>query len=101
MKGYLVLDYPGKDFETITVEDTALGLTASNAASAKGALITIEDAGIRYRLDGTAPDANTGHPVAAGGTINLRGRSANCAQLTNFKMIRANASNATAMVTYY
>ena len=82
-------------FEQITVGASAIGLTA--ASIGKAAFITIENADIRYRIDGTNPTATVGHLVGNGGSIYL----AEVKSLANFKMIRTGDTSATAFVTHY
>lgn len=61
-------------FEQVSVGTTATGLTTTRASSGlrpNAAEIVVQDAAIRYRLDGTDPNATVGTPVEAGGTIVL------------------------------
>lgn len=50
-------------FEQLTVDDTAGGiaLTASKYKGALSATITVENADIRFRIDGGSPTATLGH----------------------------------------
>ena|SRR3990167_4279070 len=87
------------DFETITVADTAIGLTASKLASTprpKKVVITIETAQIRYRMDGTDPSATVGHLANPLDSIVLEGYS----QLNGTKFIRKGSTSATISVSY-
>lgn len=89
-------------FETITVSTTSVGLTASkvypsDGIAAKEAVVSVENASIRYRADGTDPTAAVGHPVASGQEIVLTGT----ANLAAFKAIRSGAADATLTVSYY
>src|SRR3990167_5787266 len=87
------------DFETITVADTAIGLTAAKLNSTpkpKKVIITVETAQFRYRIDGTDPTASVGHLVNPMDAIVLEGYS----QLNNFKAIRKGATSASISVTY-
>lgn len=92
-------DYPAKGFETITVSSTAIGITSSLLTNARAAFLTIEDANIRYRIDGTAPTASVGHKVVQGGTIWLADKTK--ANLSNLRMIRTDSTDAKAQVTIY
>lgn len=92
-------DLPAADFEKITVSDEAIGLTAGKLAGKKAAFITVETASIRFRIDGTAPDTDTGHIVVSGGNMFFNDRTG--AALTNLSMIRDGAADATVQVTYY
>lgn len=91
------------DFETITVSNSAIGLTASkytapNLAPLKEAqyiILTLETSNIRYRIDGGVPTSSIGHLLNSGGSLTLLGIS----NIVNFKAI-AVTSDATFMVTY-
>lgn len=83
-------------FEKLTVGGTATGLTAATYANKQGCFITVEDASIRYRFDGTDPDASNGHLVAPGGFIELIHPTA----LSRLSFISL-AGNATLQVSYY
>jgi hypothetical protein len=87
------------DFETITVADTAIGLTAAKLASdpkPKEVWITVETAQFRYRVDGTDPTAGVGHVVNPFDSLKFEGFS----QLNNAKFIRKGATSASISVTY-
>lgn len=57
--------------ETISVAGTAIGITNSLQRGAAAALITVEDAQIRYTLDGTTATVSIGHEAEPGDVINL------------------------------
>lgn len=92
-------------FETLAVSNTAVSLTAATyvskpttaapTRSATFATISIESNSMRYRTDGTAPDASTGHRVDAGDVIYLSSYD----DIVNFKIIRISADG-TIMVSY-
>lgn len=87
------------DFETITIADTAIGLTASKLASSpkpKKVFITSETASFRYRYDGTDPSSTVGHLCMPTDILILEGYS----QLNNFKAIRTGAMSAKISVSY-
>ena len=107
---------PGYDlicggFETIPVSDTAIGFTASEIAPTTGtykgfkcqmAEVTVVGDDIRYRLDGTDPTAGVGHivdidHVANPSVFQIWGEK----NIENFMMIRTDAGDATASVSYY
>lgn len=57
------------DYGTLTVGTASVGMADASPAMpsrAKGAVITVEDAQIRYRGDGTAPTATEGHVFSPG-----------------------------------
>ena len=83
-------------FEQLSITDTAKAL-ASIPANANGAVITVEDATMRYRDDGTNPTATVGLRVFVGGTIVLNSRDS----LDKFRAIRTGSSNSEINVSYY
>jgi hypothetical protein len=79
------------DAEAITVSSTAIGFTASKVVHASNgsihpreAIFRVETDEIRFRLDGTDPDASTGHLASAGETIKITGE----ADIVAFRAIR-------------
>src|SRR3990167_4179378 len=83
------------DFETITVADTAIGLTAAKLASTpkpKKVYITFETASCRFRYDGTDPSSTVGHLLVPTQSLVLEGYS----QINNIKFIRTGGTSATA-----
>jgi len=57
------------DYSTLTVSSTAVGQADASPSMpdrAKGAIITVEDAAVRYRIDGTDPTATEGHLLNSG-----------------------------------
>jgi hypothetical protein len=101
-------------YESITVSSTAVGFTASNIdqdnnlsgnpinagsigkLQATRATVTIEDANIRYRVDGTDATASEGHRLTPGDVIYVQGYQA----ISNFSAIREDGTDATIRVTY-
>lgn len=83
-------------FESVTVSGTAGGLTSATFDSAVRATITIEDADIRFRLDGTAPTALIGHYAKPGDIIELESPD----ELQRFSAIRTGGTSAVLRVTY-
>ena len=61
------------NYETITVADTAIGITASTmiANSENYGVLTVETATIRFTTDGTTPTATVGHLASPGDVIEL------------------------------
>lgn len=94
-------------WEKLTVSTTAVSLTEASYHTgagtskhvANGALITIEDAGIRVRFDaGTPVDlSDTGHSFAAGTSITLE----SITQIKNFRAVRVGGTDAVINVTYF
>jgi len=87
-------------FETITVGTTAVGFTTAtyktDTHTAQRAVVTIEDAGVRYRYDGTNPTSSVGHQLNPGDTLLVVGRG----NLDNIKFIRSGTSDGKVVATY-
>ena len=49
--------------------DATTGALVSPPFGAKGAILTVETAAIRWRMDGTDPTTSNGHPLAAASTL--------------------------------
>ena len=86
--------------ESITVAGTALPLTAATYAQSGGtaayALVTVEDAPVRYEIDGGTPSSTVGHLANPGASVSLCGIDL----VSKFKAIRSTATSATVKVTY-
>ena len=80
---------------------TAIGATAKGLASipadANKAIMTVENATLRYRDDGTDPTADIGLKVFIAGTIILNSRDS----LTKFKAIRTGGTSSEVNCSYY
>ena len=88
-------------FEQITVADEAIGLTSSEIkpsgqAPAQAAFITVEDAPIRFRTDGSDPTSSVGHKLEISDALTIYGLQ----ELVNFRAIRIGSSSGTLMVSY-
>ena len=87
-------------YESLPVSDTAKALTPSkyntSVHTATVAFITVEDAQIRFRYDGTDPTSSEGHIADVGDVIKIEGYN----NIANFKAIRTGSSDATIRVTY-
>ena len=83
--------------ESVTVAGTAIGITttAADGILPTAAYITVEDAAIRFTLDGTTPTATVGHLAQPGDAIELVDR----AELTGFSAIRQGGTSGTIKVT--
>jgi len=80
-------------YESISVGDTAVGITSALIVPANGhkngaAWFTIEGGPIRFRIDGTDPTASEGHLVDPGETVDIDGYD----NLLRFRIIRTSAS---------
>jgi len=85
-------------YETVDVGDAAGGLTATTAdgvvpAAAEG---VVEEAPIRYCVDGTTATEDTGIYAAVGDRVELRNRG----ELALFSAVRADAQQGGGRVTF-
>ncbi len=84
------------DFESLTISTVAVSITAGNIDQHHDdALITVETAAVRFRIDGTAPTATVGHVLEAGDVLELRGMG----EIGKFQAIRRDGSDATLRVS--
>ena len=92
-------------YEKLTVANASKALTATSYAPvsgtlkgrhAKSALINVETAPLRFRLDGTAPTTTEGTLMDIGDTILVRGEF----NITNFHAIRTTGTSAVITVQY-
>lgn len=91
----------GLDFfahESITVDNTSGGksLTAATYGQARIAFISVEDAQIRFTVDGTAPTTTVGH--IANSTDKFYLLSGN--EITRFRAIRTGSTSGVVKVSY-
>lgn len=84
----------GKGYESLSVAATSVAL-ASLPAGANMAVMSIENADIRFRVDGVAPTATTGTRADAGVPLTLVGHDV----LESFRAI-AVSGTATLEVSY-
>jgi hypothetical protein len=97
-------------FEKLTVAGTAVGFTPANyknvaAGSAQldatSALVTADGTAgtndVRWRCDGTDPVAGTGHLLAGGKVLMLKGYG----NITKFRAIREGGTSGTLEVTFF
>ncbi len=84
------------DFETLTISSSAVSITAGIIDQHHDdALITVETAAVRFRIDGTAPTATVGHILEPGDVLELRG----VGELGKFQAIRRDGADATLQVS--
>lgn len=85
-------------YESVTVSDSSKALTSGTYADAQFATITVENAPLRFRLDGatTAPTATVGHVLLAGDVLELDRNT----QIVNIRFIRRDGTDATLRVSY-
>jgi hypothetical protein len=84
------------NYESVTVANTAIGLTAGTYGANIYALITCETAQIRFRIDGTNPTASEGHILNPGDILKLDSN----ADIAAFKAIRTGATSGVIKVSY-
>ena len=58
-------------YEDLTVSDTAGGFTTATIVRTEVALVTVETAQVRFRLDGTAPTPTVGHILGVGDVLEI------------------------------
>jgi len=90
------------DFESITVSGTVVTLTASKLSPSGvqppiSALLSLETAAIRYRLDEVDPTTSEGHLLTSGDVLLLESITA----LRQFKAIKDTDDDATLKVSYF
>ena len=89
-----------KAFQTLTVSTTVVGFNSeifkAGLEKAQRATITVETAGIRYRVDGGEPSSIVGLLVNNGDIITLD----NFNEINLFKAIRSGAADATLNVDF-
>jgi len=93
-QGMTIVLVPG-GYQSLAVSTVAVSLTLPSGAAY--GVIDVEGAGIRYRVDNTAPTTTEGHAVADGGELTICGGEA----LKQFKAIRSGGSDATLRVSYF
>lgn len=91
------------DYESITVSASVVTLTASKLSPTDGtppaasALLSLETAAIRYRLDGVDPTSSEGHLLASGDVLLLE----NITALRQFKAIKDTGVDGVLSVSYF
>jgi hypothetical protein len=94
-----VIGYTPFAFERATVTTATVSqLNATYKAAAGAVFITVETNNIRYQIDGTNPDVNTGHLVVPAAYQNIWFNDP--ASIKAFRAI-AIGGNATLQITYY
>ena len=88
------INYTG--FESITVSTSAVVLVIGAQGGNTQAFITVEDAAVRFRLDGVAPTSTVGHLLLEGDTLVLN----DGATLSKVRFVRRDGLDATLQVSY-
>ena len=84
-------------FESVTVAGTAIGMTITraNGMLPEAAVVQVEDAAIRFRIDGNDPTASVGHSREVGQGVELVSRD----EVQKFRAIRRDGVSATLRIT--
>jgi hypothetical protein len=82
--------------ETVTVTTASIGLTTATIGRNDQALITVEDAAVRYWLNGEAPSATVGHILEEGGALLIQNRTT----LHNVRFYSREGIDATLQVSF-
>lgn len=85
---------PTASFEKLTVAATSVPISAATLAPTGKpervlCVLTLETGQVRYRVDGTDPDASTGHVMDIGGTLTVSSKY----NLTRFRAIRTGSTS--------
>ena len=101
MTHIIVRDGLPYDFESIAVTATVIGLTTAklspnSAPPPTAALLTLETAAIRFRMDGVEPTTSEGHLMSSGDQLTL----SSIDQLRKFRAIRDTNTSGVLKVTY-
>ena len=83
-------------FESVSVTTAAVSLTSTTFDYANHALITVEGAAVRFRLDDTDPTASVGHELLVGDILKLETQD----EIARATFISRDGATATLRVTY-
>ena len=89
MQKVRAINFPVYTHDSGTISNSAVAI--SSITGRQGAFITIEDAAVRYRMDGTAPTSTTGHILFANQSLLVTDPTS----LGNLKLIRKDGTDAT------
>lgn len=86
-----------RDYETVTVSTTAIGLTPQINKNISRAFITVETAVVRFHTSAEdVPTSSVGHEAFVGDIIKLESAH----EVANFRAIRKDGTDATLRVSY-
>jgi len=92
------------DFATLTVSSAAVALSAASPAIGHGtkrAVISVEDADVRWRADGTAPTGSVGHLLTNGSYLLFNNPNSNYQSILNsIQFIRDASTDAKLFISY-
>ena len=83
-------------YEAITVSSASVGLTTATILGKESAVLTVETAVVRFRLDGAAPTSSEGHVLEVGDVLELDSSES----LANVRFIRRDGTSATLRCSY-
>lgn len=88
--------------EAISVTDTAVGFTAAtyaptDAPGAVKALVTVETAAVRMRIDGSTATSTVGHLLDPGDSVVIEGTDS----IINASFVRDTSTSGAIHVTYF
>lgn len=83
-------------YESVSVAGSAVGLTSGTYGDAIKAVMSVEEAQIRFRIDGVSPTSNEGHLGQIGDIITLYSAS----DIAGFEAIRTGSTSGVLKVTY-
>lgn len=97
----IIVPSEGLSYEEITVSNAVGGIGFTSALllgfpQPKGAVLTLETAAIRWRIDGGSPSGTVGHLMSVGDSIVIHGPN----NMPNFKAFRDTAVDGVLRVTY-
>lgn len=84
------------DAELVEVTSALAESPIAIPSGTKGALVSVDAAAVRFRVDGVSPTAAIGHLISDGGYIEL-----SQAELSNFEVIGTTGVQAEVFITYY
>ena len=95
----IIVPSEGLSYEEITVTNAVVGFTSALLLASlqpKGAVLTLETAAIRWRIDGGNPSGTVGHLMSVGDSIVIHGPN----NMPSFKAFRDTAVDGVLRVTY-
>ena len=97
----LIVPSEGQSYEEITVSNAAIGFTTaliqpSGASPPRGAVLTLETANIRWRVDGGDPSGAVGHLMTTTDSLVIHGAN----NMSNFRAFRDAGADGSLHVTY-
>jgi len=85
----------------LSIGATATSLTVPTGTHPGHMMITVEDAAIRWRADGTAPTSTTGHELEDGDVLEFMDEGNYRSVIGRFQASRRDGVSASLQVSYY